>query len=68
MLTMMFVFDFFYYWLHRFQHKLPVLWQEHLLHHSAEHLSVVVTRTTVPSLSSGSLRRDILTTPSVRYL
>src|SRR5262245_51560303 len=30
----MFVFDFFYYWFHRFQHMWSWLWQEHRLHHS----------------------------------
>src|SRR5271170_1300782 len=28
------IFDFFYYWLHRLQHKWSVLWQEHKLHHA----------------------------------
>ena len=30
------VFDFFYYWHHRFQHRLPVLWEQHKLHHMDE--------------------------------
>jgi sterol desaturase/sphingolipid hydroxylase (fatty acid hydroxylase superfamily) len=29
-----FVGDFFYYWMHRLQHAVPVLWQQHKLHHS----------------------------------
>lgn len=33
--------DFFYYWMHRLQHTSPALWQEHLLHHSDEDLSVL---------------------------
>jgi sterol desaturase/sphingolipid hydroxylase (fatty acid hydroxylase superfamily) len=28
-----FIFDFFYYWLHRSQHKVSWLWQTHKLHH-----------------------------------
>ena len=30
--------DFFVYWGHRLQHKLPILWRFHSIHHSAEHL------------------------------
>lgn len=26
--------DFFYYWLHRSQHKIPLLWEQHSFHHS----------------------------------
>jgi sterol desaturase/sphingolipid hydroxylase (fatty acid hydroxylase superfamily) len=29
-----FVGDFFYYWMHRLQHAVPALWQQHKLHHS----------------------------------
>jgi sterol desaturase/sphingolipid hydroxylase (fatty acid hydroxylase superfamily) len=38
-----FVFDFFYYWFHRFQHVSPVLWQQHKLHHMDEQLSALTT-------------------------
>ena len=39
------VFDFFYYWFHRFQHENPFLWQQHKLHHLDEQLSAsTVTR------------------------
>lgn len=31
--------DFWYYWWHRMQHKLPFLWELHKLHHSDEHLN-----------------------------
>ena len=34
------VFDFFYYWFHRFQHAWPWLWQVHRLHHSEHCLNV----------------------------
>jgi sterol desaturase/sphingolipid hydroxylase (fatty acid hydroxylase superfamily) len=34
------VHDFFYYWLHRFQHHSRWLWAEHMLHHSDEHMNV----------------------------
>ncbi len=30
--------DFFVYWGHRLQHKIPLLWRFHCIHHSAEHL------------------------------
>jgi len=32
--------DFFYYWQHRLQHKLPILWAQHSLHHSERSLNV----------------------------
>ena len=35
-----FVFDFFYYWFHRFQHQWRWLWQVHRLHHSEPVLNV----------------------------
>src|SRR5205807_714592 len=31
-LVPLFVFDFFYYWHHRLQHRIPVLWEQHQLH------------------------------------
>ena len=34
------IFDFFFYWMHRFEHHNKVLWQEHVLHHSDEVMSV----------------------------
>jgi sterol desaturase/sphingolipid hydroxylase (fatty acid hydroxylase superfamily) len=34
------IFDFFYYWFHRFQHTWSWLWQEHRLHHSEAFLNV----------------------------
>ncbi len=33
-----FLSDFFVYWGHRLQHRLPILWRFHCIHHSAEHL------------------------------
>src|SRR5438132_1620382 len=30
--------DFFIYWGHRLQHRVPFLWRFHCIHHSAEHL------------------------------
>ncbi|NJR71044.1 MAG: sterol desaturase family protein [Synechococcales cyanobacterium CRU_2_2] len=36
--------DFFYYWFHRCQHKLPVLWEQHKLHHSDRSLNVTSSR------------------------
>ncbi len=34
------VFDFFYYWLHRLQHKWPWLWAQHKMHHSDKSLNI----------------------------
>lgn len=34
------VFDFFYYWWHRFQHESPLLWRIHKLHHIDPELGV----------------------------
>lgn len=34
------VLDLFVYWEHRFVHANKVMWQQHLLHHSDEHMSV----------------------------
>lgn len=40
MLVAAVVFDFFFYWMHRFEHSNPILWQEHLVHHSDQSLNV----------------------------
>jgi sterol desaturase/sphingolipid hydroxylase (fatty acid hydroxylase superfamily) len=34
------IFDFFFYWFHRLEHASPVFWQQHLLHHSDEYMTV----------------------------
>ncbi len=34
------IYDFFYYWFHRAQHVVPVLWAQHKLHHSEISLNV----------------------------
>lgn len=34
-------YDFFYYWLHRLQHTVPILWRLHSVHHSIEELNSV---------------------------
>jgi len=36
----LFIFDFFYYWFHRSQHQIPILWLQHKFHHSDEDLNV----------------------------
>ena len=33
------IFDLFYYWFHRLQHAVPLLWQFHAVHHSIEELN-----------------------------
>jgi sterol desaturase/sphingolipid hydroxylase (fatty acid hydroxylase superfamily) len=32
-------FDFFYYWFHRAQHRIPFLWRYHMVHHSDSNVS-----------------------------
>ena len=39
-LSYLFVFDFFYYWFHRFQHKSKLLWAQHQFHHSEKSLNI----------------------------
>jgi len=39
-LAYLFIYDFFYYWLHRAQHTFPLLWAQHKLHHSDFSLNV----------------------------
>ena len=43
-LVFFFVFDFFYYWLHRMQHSISLLWRQHLLHHTERSLNVSTTQ------------------------
>jgi len=38
--TFFFIFDFFYYWLHRSQHTFDLLWAEHRVHHSEYSLNI----------------------------
>lgn len=33
--------DFFYYWVHRAEHKVPALWASHLVHHSSTDFSFI---------------------------
>ena len=35
------VFDFFYYWFHRTQHRFPALWRFHKVHHSLTDLNCI---------------------------
>jgi sterol desaturase/sphingolipid hydroxylase (fatty acid hydroxylase superfamily) len=39
-LLFFFVFDFFYYWLHRGQHRWPWFWAQHKLHHADRSVNV----------------------------
>lgn len=34
--------DFLYYWLHRFDHHVRILWAVHVTHHSSEHMNFTV--------------------------
>ncbi|MBE1298386.1 MAG: hypothetical protein GJ680_00550 [Alteromonadaceae bacterium] len=45
------VYDFFYYWLHRFSHEINVLWAAHVVHHSSEDYNL----TTALRQTSGSV-------------
>jgi sterol desaturase/sphingolipid hydroxylase (fatty acid hydroxylase superfamily) len=38
-----FIIDFFYYWLHRAQHAIPWLWDQHAVHHSETALNVTTS-------------------------
>jgi sterol desaturase/sphingolipid hydroxylase (fatty acid hydroxylase superfamily) len=42
-LIYLFIFDFFYYWFHRLQHTIPMLWSQHKLHHSDVAVNVTTT-------------------------
>lgn len=42
-LTYLFIFDFFYYWFHRWQHKIRFFWAQHKLHHSDESLNITTS-------------------------
>jgi sterol desaturase/sphingolipid hydroxylase (fatty acid hydroxylase superfamily) len=39
----LFIFDFFYYWFHRWQHASPWLWEQHKLHHTDEAVNVTTS-------------------------
>jgi sterol desaturase/sphingolipid hydroxylase (fatty acid hydroxylase superfamily) len=49
-----FIFDFFFYWYHRFQHE-SFLWQEHKLHHMDEQLCAFYRESWLEPLISGPL-------------
>ncbi|MCF6301432.1 MAG: sterol desaturase family protein [Proteobacteria bacterium] len=38
--SFLFIFDFFYYWFHRFQHKSTLLWAQHQFHHADTALNI----------------------------
>lgn len=42
-LVPLFVTDFFYYWHHRLQHRVPALWTSHRLHHGIESLRALAS-------------------------
>jgi sterol desaturase/sphingolipid hydroxylase (fatty acid hydroxylase superfamily) len=49
-----FIFDFFFYWIHRFQHE-SLLWQEHKLHHMDEQLCAFYRESWLETLIQGPL-------------
>jgi sterol desaturase/sphingolipid hydroxylase (fatty acid hydroxylase superfamily) len=49
-----FIFDFFFYWYHRFQHE-SFLWEEHKLHHMDEQLCAFTRQSWLEELVSGPL-------------
>lgn len=46
------LYDFFYYWTHRFNHEVGVLWASHVVHHSSEYynLSTALRQTSTSAL------------------
>lgn len=48
-----FIFDFFFYWFHRFQHESRFMWQEHKLHHMDEQLCAFYRQSWLESLLQG---------------
>jgi sterol desaturase/sphingolipid hydroxylase (fatty acid hydroxylase superfamily) len=48
------IYDFFFYWFHRFQHE-SFLWQEHKLHHMDEQLCAFTRESWIEPLLSGLL-------------
>ena len=61
-----FVFDFFYYWLHRLQHKSTFFWQEHKLHHADPALNV--TTAGLHHWLEGPLRAVFISVPMMSLL
>lgn len=51
----LFLYDFFFYWWHRWQHTNPWIWQEHKLHHADACVNVTTSR-----------RRHFLSAPLLR--
>jgi sterol desaturase/sphingolipid hydroxylase (fatty acid hydroxylase superfamily) len=43
LLVPLLIFDFFYYWFHRLQHRVPALWRYHRLHHSDTAVNVTTS-------------------------
>lgn len=39
-ITSLVIYDFFFYWFHRLQHKIPFLWHFHSIHHAPRELSI----------------------------
>ena len=58
--TWMLVFDLFYYWFHRFQHTIPLLWRFHRVHHSIVEMNCV---TSYHHLLEDLLRYPFITLP-----
>jgi sterol desaturase/sphingolipid hydroxylase (fatty acid hydroxylase superfamily) len=53
----LFIHDFWFYWSHRIEHRVPILWEFHKLHHSDERMN---TSTWARSLFAGRLARIFL--------
>lgn len=56
-----FIIDLTYYWFHRLQHALPLLWRFHAVHHSIEELN---TANCSHHWTEGFLRALLLTAPT----
>lgn len=58
----LFVFDFFYYWFHRLQHAVPILWRFHSIHHSIREMNAI---NNYHHITEDLLRLPLVAVPSV---
>ncbi len=59
--------DFFVYWGHRLQHRVPFLWRFHSVHHSAEHLDWLAAHREHPLDTVYTMGLINLPAPPVRF-
>ncbi|MEC8956408.1 MAG: sterol desaturase family protein [Pseudomonadota bacterium] len=56
------MYDFFYYWMHRFHHEIRVLWATHVVHHHGEDFNLA---TALRQTSTGFLWKWIFFAPMI---